>query len=140
MITFGFAYASNPKIPGFRTYGTVATEQIAQKAIMQKINKEGVTFEQSKDGKTRAVVNGEKTGYMYFDTSFYVAITCDGKPICSGTLDGVTESAENWIKRQYKGHKIQVRKRKQGKKTCLTALMPGDKATDYLPDVVIYKF
>jgi len=143
MITFGFAYASNPKVPGFRTYGTVATEKEAQAALLKQINKEGVTFEESKDGKVRALVNGEKTGYMYFTTDIYVAVDAEGRLISTGPGTQVLQAAEKYIKKIYKGTKqeftIKTRNYGKGKRYAVSACFKGDPATSFVPDAYVHR-
>lgn len=143
MITFGFAYASNPKVPGFRTYGTVATEKEAQSALLKQINKEGITFEQSKDGKTRALVNGEKTGYMYFATDIYVAVDAEGRFVSKGAEAQVLKDAEKYIKKIYGKSNtdfvVKTRNYGKGKRYAVSACFKGDPATSFVPDAYVHR-
>jgi hypothetical protein len=143
MIVYGFAYASNPQIPGFRTYGTVATVKEAEKALTEKINSPGkVTFGLRKDGKFRAFVDGVPTGFMYFDTEIYIAVDGEGNKIASGTLEQCDKQVKKFLAKTFgnpsiKGYTIKSRNYGKGKKILYSSIYPGDK--HFTPDAIVHR-
>jgi hypothetical protein len=106
MISWGFAYGGSVGYAGYRPYGVVESVDAAEKAIRGKLAGQNVVFV-TRDGKTRAYADGQRTGYIFFvvSTELWVAVNSNSLPatiIAKGSLETVKRKVRKYIDKEHK--------------------------------------